>query len=864
MPIQTKLKNTGKEAIGLSQITGKDLSTSMRIVISANEGWFNQLQRLIPGIATAGNSSQKFAVYLKAISEGFILAQISTQSAGGQVDQFNKKIEMLKILVGEKIIIGLLPFLNELGDWIQAHQEDIANFVGTIATFIKKEFLPVLRDLLDLLDKIEKKGSTTVVMQSLFKFLASTPFVKPFITKEATQEYIKNIEIYRAELIALTFTTGNVIAAMEILSGKNITPKITPALTLQPIPYKSNEVEMEKYQKEWNKLSATIEAQAEKNWNIIGKYADEYNQELLQTTNKNFLDNLPGFRDFQKLYLAIQKQKEVVKDYFANWLAGAKILDVVNLYIRLITGIPWENVGEKTEKVNIKWREYAAILTVVTKSIEGIENLSNTLGINLTAFTTPLKSATTGFTQISTGVEALGKAKTEKGMKGTVDTFTSWADIIGGIARGLSAVIGLAKSFLSLFHTGLKHAIEDETSWMDLTKKQTKALTDLAKQGYDAHNATSQMLADFIKEADITTKNIDQWAQRVRGILSDLDAGTMNQTKTAELIGAAWTALKDKMVSLNLTGITKGMIDIIADLRNRGIQVADIQSFVSDALSKGVGALSNVYKGISSVDSYNNAVAYTLSMFNALVKEGKSFTEIMTMMSEPLNALIKYQKKYGTTGGALDDILGISRFISKNKDLADSISSLVDLEKSLGDTAYMTSDLFNKFGADAQSRYQKLLAKGADPKQALMMMAPFLGEQLWLAKEYGYKLDAATQKMIDDAAAKGINIKANEDQKSILSDSRNYLKDIRDKLCGTSSIGAQHGYQGWVTRPTVFTVAERQPEYVRVSPTNNTANEYNTTININGYNQNPDDLAKKLLIVLKNNVRGVSSVVGRL
>lgn len=148
---------------------------------------------------------------------------------------------------------------------------------------------------------------------------------------------------------------------------------------------------------------------------------------------------------------------------------------------------------------------------------------------------------------------------------------------------------------------------------------------------------------------------------------------------------------------------------------------------------------------------------YAAATFAGMVRETGDVWAALQKIQPTLDALISAQDKFGFAASATTQkLLDLWTVASANKDVMDSLSALTELMKGLGDAGIRNQELFTAFGQDIAENFDALIAGGASSNQALALMQPTL-QMLWEAQyKFGYQTDAATQKILDQAATQGL------------------------------------------------------------------------------------------------------------
>lgn len=111
-------KKAVKEAIALSKALGIDDSIAVKYATLAQEGQFNAIGRLVPGIKSATTESRKFLEYQKLINSGLQIMSGETETLVGKSHQLSNiwsdiKEDFGSGLVESKTVKGFLEFLKD-------------------------------------------------------------------------------------------------------------------------------------------------------------------------------------------------------------------------------------------------------------------------------------------------------------------------------------------------------------------------------------------------------------------------------------------------------------------------------------------------------------------------------------------------------------------------------------------------------------------------------------------------------------------------------------------------------------------------------------------------------------------------------
>jgi hypothetical protein len=535
----------------------------------------------------------------------------------------------------------------------------------------------------------------------------------------------------------------------------------------------------------------------------------------------------------------------------ANILAnGYKIDTVAAGWLRENIDRLNSSSGKTTTNIITSWEEVTAIFEMVKNSMSAIDDMFAALGVNSTKVTSQISNALGAAIGFSKGLDSMGK----EGATFT-DKLTGVTSIIGAVSMALTVATSIIKLFAG---DGIGEAITRENQWMGLNDKLKQQLKDLAKEMGNTHAATSVMLNEIIDQTDMSTESFDQWANRTREILADFDRYALTATETVNEMGDAFTSLIAKAQELGTEG-SASLLIMFEDLANRGMEVAEVTKYINEQLKLGL-------------EGYKDYLAGEFSSATIDVFEN----------------ILAYEKK-----------------ITLNQALIDGVHGITKAFVGLSNATRLTESEFDNFEMAARDAYATLLKQGFTEKESLIELAPMLSRMVFLQKEYGLEVDAATQALIDKAKAEGINLDKYKSQEDIFGEMADSLKDLVDifKNVFPNAIDkstealerfnrqypdsnapyvpgqpnpkrpdeepAAVGWQGWVTKPKRFLIGEgREPEYVSITPQSKMRGSDAapggriTNINISIKEANsPETAASNIITAYRGNIRGLRSLL---
>jgi len=401
-------------------------------------------------------------------------------------------------------------------------------------------------------------------------------------------------------------------------------------------------------------------------------------------------------------------------------------------------------------------------------------------------------------TQIGKGIGSIagGLETITKGGANFFDYLSGGISLLSGIG---TIAKGILEGIASLFKgDGIGEAIDRERQNIDISQSMEKIIRETEEAIGDTHAAISLHFKEIVQEAEITVDNISNYWQRTRDILADLDRGTLSAREAATSIGESFNALLTEAQRLGTEG-SKEMLALIGDVRNRGLEVAEITEYINSKLMRNIDAIGNyisTFKDIGAIkgelQALNNEIANgnltgreaaeiqqqlilkqeelsqaiqdvaanwdfvqagTLSTFHALEAQGFSFYDICKMMGSQLNWIAQTAKQSGLeVSEGLKAMTNMADFINQNQELAQRIESTRQMMEGLANTDFFNETDFNMFLTQTRNQYQEILTLTGDEEMALRLISPILQDIIKYSGSYNLSIDEETQAIINLAA----------------------------------------------------------------------------------------------------------------
>jgi hypothetical protein len=273
-------------------------------------------------------------------------------------------------------------------------------------------------------------------------------------------------------------------------------------------------------------------------------------------------------------------------------------------------------------------------------------------------------------------------------------------------------------------------------------------------------------MLDFIKrtkESGVEVKAVNDFLKA----MADNAAGALNRV-VGGMIGQSLQnmAMVKDLVNKQIPDLLKKdkeLRDKIAGERDPGAlramnrELIEIQEQLKKAFSEADRLSASVQKfaesGQEGFDRMGRLISVT---FASGLASGKTFIEMLRNIAPSLDIMKGAAEEFGfTIDGAFADLLNLSDFAAMNGLLIDGVDAMNQLTKSLHNMGGLSQETFGDIGATLVDMRQQLLDAGATGDQAWQMMQPSL-QTLWeLKQRFGYAVDEATGKLLEEAEAAG-------------------------------------------------------------------------------------------------------------
>lgn len=247
-------------------------------------------------------------------------------------------------------------------------------------------------------------------------------------------------------------------------------------------------------------------------------------------------------------------------------------------------------------------------------------------------------------------------------------------------------------------------------------------------------------------------------AARLRDEFIKLSGGIDGVNKIARELGVNMETWLGSNTPAVMASSIRRMNEAMADQQKR---VQAVQAAMGGLELRTKGFADQMAKGGEASErtqaAFDRLGTYALVTFGAFVRETGDAIGALQQMGTSLDQLVALQSEFGFgASAAVTSLLGMRDIVTANADVADSLSGLNQLMKSLGEAGYQNAALFQAFGADAADLFGTLIERGVNANQAMALMQPTL-QSLWEHQQRFKDItDEATLALLEEAEQQGI------------------------------------------------------------------------------------------------------------
>jgi len=561
----------------------------------------------------------------------------------------------------------------------------------------------------------------------------------------------------------------------------------------------------------------------------------ELRKELIELRNSLIKESdLPPSREWIDLIENAPSQLETAIS--AQTSLGQSIWDMQMplLAVSELHSDVYKGIGEETKEIGFDWEGVSEDIsrywqTGIADMIAGTSSFGDFVknSINI----------------VGAGVgSTLGKAATS-----ALSGLGAIAGPIGSVVAGVaSAVLPAVGSLLGIKSKAEKQAeslANQQKAWNDaightqdllsdlgpISKKTSEQINEMAKN-MAGYIAVDLMFSSIIKDVGVNQENVNELWSRATDIIGHMTNGEISAVDATKSLDASFGLLLEGTKELGEEG-SAAMVQFILKVRESGIEVKSVTEYVISELDRIPKSLESlILTQEKTGDSIEGLELKTLAAFNAMQASGMNWTDIVHNMSPAINALRDRMEATGNTGSeAIQKLFKIAEVTDKNKELFDAIQAENEIMEALGNTGFMTQEIFTSFTDTAQDQFKKLQIEFGNNDDALRAMGPTLQNIYDYAKTYGIQIDDNTASLIDQANELGI---VKDVQKENIEEQEKLFDNLGDRIASImDDVGTKISSSITDAFKNAFRAAEKSAES-SVSTLNNVFSEFNPIIDI--------------------------------
>lgn len=333
------------------------------------------------------------------------------------------------------------------------------------------------------------------------------------------------------------------------------------------------------------------------------------------------------------------------------------------------------------------------------------------------------------------------------------------SNVLVSITGQLAGAFAAAQRVTSIMGTG-----NNKKKWGQLTGEEKGAVGMAGLQTATSAYASGSVLGGAAGGAAFGA-SFGPWGAAIGGVaggLLGLFGGSAKKKKEVADLKAQLTELSGtaKTLGIDLTAAFASKSPTVLKAAIESVtQAVEAQKKRVEGLATSATGLNSYVSGggITDQASSDRASTYATAIFAGMVKDGGDVTAALKAIGPALTEMAKRAEELGLSLGAgVSNLIGMNNVLSNNEGLANQLTGLNQMMTGLTDAGLMTKDMFLAIGADATAVFDRLTAGGATSEQALALMKPTLQQLYEGQTRYGWAVDEATQKLLDEAKAQGI------------------------------------------------------------------------------------------------------------
>lgn len=330
--------------------------------------------------------------------------------------------------------------------------------------------------------------------------------------------------------------------------------------------------------------------------------------------------------------------------------------------------------------------------------------------------------------------ELAGREAANAFRKGLVETLTQsdWVRVNSLVAGGANkvwaeTVVAIQKAYLEAGRTA-----EEALAAVDRLWRAEKKGPEAAQAAIEEIN---RVIEDHKKKVEETKRAVEEFRSEFTGLLTAI-------TESGRLA-------------------SKTFLDVIKVVQQTGQMTSEINAFLGANAKNAAAGLMQFIENASfkTVGGAQAAAGAFAVAFDQMVKSGMSAADALRFMGPSINEFKKNLREMGIEGGSAFETIDRMAQYMADEGFAKAITAVEGLNMTLvglNNAGLLTQDMFTGLSGEITATFDSLVAKGYQGDEVIRLMAPSLQTVWELMTDFGFQVDDATAKLVEQGVQAGL------------------------------------------------------------------------------------------------------------
>lgn len=495
------------------------------------------------------------------------------------------------------------------------------------------------------------------------------------------------------------------------------------------------------------------------------------------------------------------------------------------------TALFLDKIVDKTDKAENKTKTWSETLDETARAFAQLAQIAGgSLGKVLSGIGQVIAASDTmkkGIDGFRSGLKALGEWKKNKD-SGIGGMISGIGQLVTGILGAVSAGIALGKALFDAFHKPEWKRIQAGIG-RDFGKTVTDGLAqqieEYTKQFGGSRTAgTIFGLDKIMDEVVLNSRNLDLFTGKLRDTFSMLEQGTFTTEQAADVLDRTFPKIAQHILDSGELFSDK-FREIIALNARMGTESKQIADFVATQTARAGASLGTIFaplkkqtdeiidkmdeadkaardlmnedslsgseqkkldewnrkwdesrdKLLEFQDDVQRAGVLISKTFSDSIASGMSYGDALQAVLPALDDIIPAYEKLKALGidfnnTLLDQIISDAKLTESHRDLVDAMGAANSYLQAASALGKINQEQWDALATTINENAKQMEAAGFSQTAVLQSMLPFLRQAIELQETQGIKIDATTQKYIDQAKEAGLSLEKQKTEAEILTE----------------------------------------------------------------------------------------------